>query len=72
MKDGAIISNTGHFNVEIEIPALRQMARREPRGRGRSSTSTASNDGRRIFVLGDGRLINLAAAEGHPGAASWT
>src|SRR5437868_8066669 len=65
MKDGAIISNSGHFNVEIDIPALEKMA---------SSRRTTRNfveefslkDGRKINLLGDGRLINLAAAEGHP------
>jgi adenosylhomocysteinase len=65
MKDGAIISNSGHFNVEIDIPALENMS---------SSKRTTRNfveeyslrDGRKINLLGDGRLINLAAAEGHP------
>jgi adenosylhomocysteinase len=65
MKDGAIISNSGHFNVEIDIPALEKMS---------SSKRTTRNyvdeyslkDGRRINLLGEGRLINLAAAEGHP------
>jgi adenosylhomocysteinase len=65
MKDGAIISNSGHFNVEIDIPALEKMS---------SSKRTTRNfvdeyslkDGRRINLLGEGRLINLASAEGHP------
>ena len=65
MKDGAIVSNSGHFNVEIDIPALEKMA---------SSKRTTRNfveeyslrDGRKINLLGEGRLINLAAAEGHP------
>src|SRR5438477_7665006 len=65
MKDGAIISNSGHFNVEIDIPALESMS---------SSKRTTRNfvdeyslkDGRKINLLGEGRLINLAAAEGHP------
>jgi len=65
MKDGAIISNSGHFNVEIDIPALEKMA---------SSKRTTRNfveeyslkDGRKINLLGEGRLINLASAEGHP------
>ncbi|MGZ4811523.1 MAG: adenosylhomocysteinase [Terriglobales bacterium] len=65
MKDGAIISNSGHFNVEIDIPALERMS---------SSKRTTRNfveeyslkDGRKINLLGEGRLINLAAAEGHP------
>ncbi|MDT8067648.1 MAG: adenosylhomocysteinase [Terriglobia bacterium] len=65
MKDGAIISNSGHFNVEIDIPALEAMS---------SSKRTTRNfveeyslkDGRKINLLGEGRLINLASAEGHP------
>jgi adenosylhomocysteinase len=65
MKDGAIISNSGHFNVEIDIPALEKLS---------SSKRTTRNfveeysmkDGRKINLLGEGRLINLAAAEGHP------
>jgi len=67
MKDGAIVANSGHFNVEINIPALEQMAVSvwEPRPFVRQFTLA---DGRRISLLGDGRLINLAAAEGHPSA----
>jgi len=67
MKDGAIVANSGHFNVEINIPALEQMAASfwEPRPYVRQFTLA---DGRRISLLGDGRLINLAAAEGHPSA----
>jgi adenosylhomocysteinase len=65
MKDGAIVANSGHFNVEIDLEALE---------RGSSSRRTVrpfvdeftQKDGRRIYVLGEGRLINLAAAEGHP------
>ena len=66
MKDGAILSNTGHFNVEIEIPALR--VAREPRRGWRASSSRSSRmaDGRRLYLIADGRLVNLAAAEGHP------
>ncbi|MFZ3265167.1 MAG: adenosylhomocysteinase [Terriglobales bacterium] len=65
MKDGAIISNSGHFNVEIDIPALEKMSS------SRRTTRTfveefTMKDGRRINLLGEGRLINLAAAEGHP------
>ncbi|MGO9567843.1 MAG: adenosylhomocysteinase [Desulfomonilaceae bacterium] len=65
MKDGAIVCNSGHFNVEIEIPALEEMAtsRRMIRDFVEEFTMT---DGRRIVLLGEGRLINLAAAEGHP------
>ena len=67
MKDGAIVANSGHFNVEINIPALEDMAASvwEPRTYVRQFTLA---DGRRISLLGDGRLINLAAAEGHPSA----
>ncbi len=67
MKDGAIVANSGHFNVEINIPALEELAASvwEPRPFVRQYTLA---DGRRIALLGDGRLINLAAAEGHPSA----
>src|ERR671925_980061 len=65
MKDGAILANTGHFNVEIDIPALRSLA---------SETRTARPfveefrlaDGRRLYLVAEGRLVNLSAAEGHP------
>ncbi len=65
MKDGAIVSNSGHFNVEINIPALEAMAeeKRKPR---EFVDQFILKDGRRINLLGEGRLINLAAAEGHP------
>ena len=65
MKDGAILANTGHFNVEIEIPALRQMAV-ESRAARPFVEEFRLESGRRIFLLADGRLINLSAAEGHP------
>ena len=67
MPDGAIISNSGHFNVEIDIPALEAMSvsHREVRPFVEEYTTT---DGRRLYLLGEGRLINLAAAEGHPSA----
>jgi adenosylhomocysteinase len=65
MKDGAILANTGHFNVEIEIPALRQLATEVRESRDFVEEFTLEN-GKRIYLLGDGRLINLAAAEGHP------
>jgi adenosylhomocysteinase len=67
MKDGAIVANTGHFNVEIDIPALKAL----------SSGSTMArqfvegfhlDDGRTVYLLADGRLLNLSAAEGHPAA----
>ncbi|HSJ57338.1 MAG TPA: adenosylhomocysteinase [Anaerolineae bacterium] len=67
MKDGAIVANSGHFNVEINIPALQDLAVavHEPRPFIQQFTMA---DGRRISLLGEGRLINLAAAEGHPSA----
>lgn len=65
MKDGAIISNSGHFNVEIDIPALERLAKRTRTIRDFVEEYTLS-DGRRINLLGEGRLINLASAEGHP------
>jgi len=65
MKDGAIICNSGHFNVEIDIPALKKMSRKKRRIRDFVDEYTLK-DGRRINLLAEGRLINLAAAEGHP------
>jgi adenosylhomocysteinase len=65
MKDGAIVCNSGHFNVEIEIPALEEMAISRRMMRDFVEEFTMA-DGRRIILLGEGRLINLAAAEGHP------
>ncbi|HYB53626.1 MAG TPA: adenosylhomocysteinase, partial [Thermoanaerobaculia bacterium] len=65
MKDGAVICNSGHFNVEIDIPALEAQSRGRRMIRDFVEEFTLS-DGRRIHLLADGRLINLAAAEGHP------
>jgi adenosylhomocysteinase len=65
MKDGAIISNSGHFNVEIDIPSLEKLAGSKRTTRAFVEEYTMK-DGRRINLLGEGRLINLAAAEGHP------
>src|SRR5687768_7005836 len=67
MKSGAIVANSGHFNVEIDIPALLEVSvgKREARP---FVEEYELGDGRRIFLLGEGRLINLAAAEGHPAA----
>ena len=65
MKDGAILANSGHFNVEINIPALESMAKTKRRVRPFVDEYVLA-DRRRIFLLGEGRLINLAAAEGHP------
>jgi adenosylhomocysteinase len=67
MKDGAIICNSGHFNVEINIPALERMSTNKKRVREFVEQFTLT-DGRRIHLLADGRLVNLSAAEGHPSA----
>jgi adenosylhomocysteinase len=66
LKDGAILCNSGHFNVEIDLDALAKMA--EGRKVVRPFVEEFQLGGRRIFVLGEGRLINLASAEGHPAA----
>jgi len=69
MKDGAILSNSGHFNAEINIPALVALSNGEaPRQVRPFVEQFTLKDGRKINLLGDGRLINLAAAEGHPAA----
>jgi adenosylhomocysteinase len=69
MKDGAILANSGHFNAEINIPALRRLSDGQPPAQVRPFVEQYTlKDGRRINLLGDGRLINLAAAEGHPAA----
>jgi len=65
MKDGAIICNSGHFNVEIDIPALERISKRKRTIRDFVEEFTLA-DGRRVNLLGEGRLVNLAAAEGHP------
>jgi adenosylhomocysteinase len=65
MKDGAVLANTGHFNVEIEIPALRTLAV-ETRTLRPFVDEFRLEDGRRLYLIADGRLVNLAAAEGHP------
>jgi len=65
MKDGAIVCNSGHFNVEIDIPALERLARRRKMVRDGVEQFLLPN-GRRINLLGEGRLVNLALAEGHP------
>ena len=67
MKDGAIIANSGHFNVEIDIEALEEMAETKQRVRPFVDTYHLE-DGRKLNLLGEGRLINLTAAEGHPSA----
>ncbi len=65
MKDGAIVANSGHFNVEIDIPALEGLSKKKRTIRSFVDEYTLAN-GKRIHVLAEGRLINLAAAEGHP------
>jgi adenosylhomocysteinase len=65
MKNGAVIANSGHFNVEIDIPALEKLASSKRQIR-EFVEEYGLKDGRKICLLGEGRLINLAAAEGHP------
>jgi adenosylhomocysteinase len=65
MKDAAIVANSGHFNVEINIPGLAKMSKSKRLVRP-FVDEYITEDGRRIYILGEGRLINLAAAEGHP------
>jgi len=65
MKDGAILANSGHFNVEINIPALEKLSKSKRQMRAFVEEYTLAG-GRRLYLLGEGRLINLAAAEGHP------
>ncbi|MDD5438933.1 MAG: adenosylhomocysteinase [Candidatus Omnitrophica bacterium] len=65
MKDGALVANSGHFNVEIDIPVLEKMARKKRMVRSFVEEYTMK-DGKKINLLGEGRLINLVAAEGHP------
>ena len=65
MKDGAIVANSGHFNVELDLEALARIADPEPRT-VRDYVQEYRIDGKRVYLLGEGRLINLAAAEGHP------
>ncbi len=66
MKDGAIVANSGHFNVEINIPALQKMSKADPKLVRPFVEQYETRDGRKINLLGEGRLINLASAEGHP------
>jgi len=65
MKDQAIVANSGHFNVEIDIPALERMAKEKSEVQD-NVTEYKLDDGRRLYLLAEGRLINLAAAYGHP------
>ncbi len=65
LKDGAVLANSGHFNVELDLATLEKMAKSKRQSRDFVEEFTL-RDGRKIYVLGEGRLINLAAAEGHP------
>jgi adenosylhomocysteinase len=65
MKDGAIVCNSGHFNVELDLDGLKKISRRSRPLRD-SVTECELRNGKRIYLLGEGRLVNLAAAEGHP------
>ncbi|MGE5327354.1 MAG: adenosylhomocysteinase [Deltaproteobacteria bacterium] len=67
MRDGAVVANSGHFNVEIDIPSLEKMSLSKRQTRDFVDEYTL-RDGRKIYLLGEGRLVNLAAAEGHPAA----
>jgi adenosylhomocysteinase len=66
MKDGAIVCNSGHFDVEIDIPALAKLAKKVNSGVRNFVDEYVLKNGRRIFLLAEGRLVNLSAAEGHP------
>ncbi|KAF0107924.1 MAG: adenosylhomocysteinase [Anaerolineaceae bacterium] len=66
MKDGAIVANSGHFNVEINIPGLAKLSKGDPKLVRPFVDQYETKDGRKINILGEGRLINLASAEGHP------
>ncbi len=66
MKDRAVVANSGHFNVEIDIPALKKISRKVKRGVRNYVDEYVLSNGKRIYLLAEGRLINLAAAEGHP------
>ena len=65
MKDGAIVANSGHFNAEVDIPALKKMARKKRYAREYVEEFTLSS-GKKIYLLAEGRLVNLSTAEGHP------
>jgi len=67
MKDGAVLANSGHFNVEIDLPALERLSTAKRPARP-FVDEYVMRDGRKLYLLGEGRLINLAAAEGHPAA----
>jgi adenosylhomocysteinase len=66
MKNGAVVCNSGHFDIEIDLKALKQMARKEEKNVRNCVDAYTLPGGKKIFLLGEGRLVNLAAAEGHP------
>ncbi len=66
MKDRAVVANSGHFNVEIDIPALKKISKKVNRNVRNHVDEYILRNGKRIYLLAEGRLINLAAAEGHP------
>jgi adenosylhomocysteinase len=66
MKDGAIVANSGHFNVELNLEALAKMATGKPASVRRGVQQYTLAGGKRVFILAEGRLVNLACAEGHP------
>jgi adenosylhomocysteinase len=66
MKDGAVVANSGHFNVEIDIPVLKKMSKKVNRNVRKHVDEYVLSNNKRIYLLAQGRLINLAAAEGHP------
>jgi len=66
MKDGAILANSGHFDVEINLAYLNDTAENVERGVNKGVDAYHLSNGRKIYILGEGRLVNLACAEGHP------
>jgi adenosylhomocysteinase len=68
MRDGAIVANSGHFNVELDLEALQALAKQVKKNVRENVDQYVLKDGRSIYVLGEGRLVNLACAEGHPAA----
>jgi len=66
MKDGAVLANSGHFDVEVDLVGLKELAREVKKGVRENVDEYILKNGRRLFVLGEGRLVNLVAAEGHP------
>ena len=66
MKDGTVICNSGHFDIEIDLKALKKLAKKVEKNVRNSVDAYVLAGGKRIFLIGEGRLVNLAAAEGHP------